>query len=106
MLMLEIHTKIMKKLLSLVPNLIKWLYEGDKVLHILFSTVIALFVFALLNLFMGKWESILCSFCFTLAVGVVKEVYDKFSPNHSAAFSDLLADVIGIALALVPLTLI
>ena len=87
-------------------KLIKWLYEGDKILHILFSALIALWVCAALNLFMGKYESILCSFCFSLAVGVMKELWDKVNPNHSADIKDLLADCIGIGLALIPLLII
>ena len=89
-----------------MDKLIKWLYAGDRVLHILFSIVITLFAYTVTQFFCSKWWSILLALGTGLIIGGFKELYDALAPNHSADIKDFVADCIGILIALIPLMII
>lgn len=65
----------------------------DKILHVLVSLVLMLEF----QRFLPVWGALTV----VLAIGIIKEVYDKMSGKGSPDWRDIVADCIGIILGLV-----
>lgn len=64
----------------------------DKLHHFIYSYAICISLCLLLSFF--KY-GLLTAFLITMIIGISKEIYDKFSPDHNAEWNDIVADVLG-----------
>lgn len=64
----------------------------DGVAHLLVSLILV----EIMNIWLSCWLSALI----VLAIGVIKEIYDKLSGTGTPQVKDLIADVIGVFLGL------
>ena len=81
-------TETILKVIELVRNI----FKEDKLKHIVISAVIMV----LLSLFLPK----LIAAIITLAIGIGKELYDKYTGKGCAEWEDLLSDLVGIAIGI------
>ena len=67
--------------------------QKDKQLHMLGSAILTIVAYLLV-------KSLSYAVIGTLAIGIVKEIYDYFHPKkHTADIKDIFADMIGITIA-------
>ena len=67
----------------------------DKWYHFIICFLIT-FIFAIIfNLFISVPISIILGIILSLFIGIGKEIYDKYSPNHYFDWKDILADLLG-----------
>lgn len=79
----------------------------DKVLHVFVCMLLMLYITALAHIFCNTTVSCIIGGVITLCVGIGKELYDKnHQDKHSAEWGDILADLVGIALGLIPIIII
>lgn len=67
----------------------------DKLLHFVICFLIALIFSIIFNLFLPTTISIIVGTFISLIVGIGKEIYDKYSPDHYFDWKDLIADFSG-----------
>ena len=80
------------EVISKVLGLLRSTFAEDKLKHIVLSAVIMV----LLSLFLHK----LVAAIVTLAIGIGKELYDKYTGKGCAEWKDLLSNAIGIVIGL------
>ena len=73
----------------------------DKIVHGLSCYAVCTITFFVLLLFAKPWVAFVASLVTGCGAGVGKELYDQYTPDHVANKNDLIADGIGIVVALV-----
>ena len=73
----------------------------DKIVHGLSCYAVCTITFFVVLLFAKPWVAFVASLVTSCVAGAGKELYDKYTPDHVANKKDLIADGIGIAVALV-----
>jgi len=88
----------LNKKLAITDN---WLSE-DKAFHLASSAFITAggFYFLHQEQDVEREKSLLISAGVSLAIGIGKEIYDRGKPKHVASWKDLVADVVGIGVAM------
>jgi len=79
--------------------------KEDKLKHIIVSSMIALYCFCVFTFIMPKYMAVFFSAVVALLVGLLKEFADYRNNKHVASRKDLIADVIGIIITEIPLTI-
>lgn len=72
----------------------------DKLVHGLSCYAVTTVAFFVLLLFARPWVAFGVSLALGVSVGAGKELYDKAVPGHVASAKDLLADGLGLLVAL------
>lgn len=75
--------------------------ELDKIMHGLSCYAVCTITFFVLLLVAKPWVAFVTSLIVGCVAGAGKELYDKYTPGQVASDADLIADGIGIAVAVV-----
>ena len=89
-----------------MANFIQTYTEKDKLKHIIVESMITLYCYCILHLFLAKPISLLLAALTALIIGLLKEFADSKNDKHVASRKDLNADVIGILITTIPLIFI
>ena len=71
----------------------------DKVLHALCCYAVTTGAYLILLAFARPWAAFAVSLLCGILAGAGQELYDKHTPGHVAERGDLIADAVGIAVA-------
>ena len=73
----------------------------DKFLHMGVCFLSTIIVFCVSYFIFGKWPSLVCGGLFSLGLGIGKEYGDSKAKGNKWDWFDIIADLIGIILALI-----
>lgn len=95
--------------MNIIKRIWDWIVSvpKDKLLHFIFGLLAMLFGCALFSLFCPNWIALIAGNALGLLVLILKEVYDwRNQEEHTVEFMDIIAGVVGMLIADIPLALI
>lgn len=95
--------------MNIIKRIWNWIISipQDKLLHFIAGLLIMMYSCALFSLFLHNGIALLVGNAIGLLALIAKEIYDGINKDgHTVEFKDILAGVVGMLLADIPLALI
>lgn len=87
-------------------ELIETYTQKDKLMHMLISAMLTLYIYVVLHLFVSKAIALATAVVVTIFIGGLKEHLDSKSDKHVSSKKDFAADVFGVIITAIPLIFI
>lgn len=87
-------------------ELIETYTQKDKIIHAFICSVLTLYMYVVLHIFLNKWIALSVAAIVTIIVGALKEYADSKSDKHVSSKKDFIADLFGVIVTVIPLIFI